>query len=65
MDQNLQHYGEAIEEVAKQVEASNRFTANRLYNQDIKITTAGIRGGIGGGLNVKGGFDGSKLFNEF
>lgn len=32
MDTNLQHYGEAIEEVAKQVEASNRFTANRLYN---------------------------------
>jgi hypothetical protein len=51
------------------VESSNKFTANRLYNQDIKITTTGIGGGIGGGssggigLNVKGGYDGSKLLN--
>lgn len=32
MDTQMQHFGEAIEEIAKQVESANRFTANRLYN---------------------------------
>lgn len=48
MDTQLQHFGEAIEEIAKQVESANRFTANRLYNQDLKISqqSNGISGAL-------------------
>ena len=38
----MQHYGEAIEEVAKQVETSNRYTANQLYNQNLKLNSSAL-----------------------
>lgn len=47
MDNQMQHYGEAIEEIAKQVESANKFTANRLYNQDLKISQSNGIGGAG------------------
>jgi len=47
----MQHYGEAIEEIAKQVESANRFTANKLYNQDLKL---GQANGISGTLHHPG-----------
>lgn len=43
-DEQMQHYGSALEEVARQVESSNRFTANQLYNQNLQLQNSAIRG---------------------
>ena len=39
MDEQLSHYGEAIEEVARQVESANRFTAaNQTGNSHLPLS---------------------------
>lgn len=43
-DEQIQHYGSALEEVARQVESSNRYTANQLYNQNLQLQNSAIRG---------------------
>jgi len=51
MDRHVASLNASIEDIVNQVENSNRFTANQLYTQNLKLShnRNGIAGGISSG----------------